>query len=170
MKRTKFPRKKPGPKGAYSPAIAKKAFLLALYGLLEREMAEVLGVRLKTWEDWKSKYPELREQIDRGKFNADCEVVRALYKKAIGFEINSVHVYIDRDGNAREHPVKKYFPPDIKAIQMWLSNRTKGRWTTIHHHKVEHSGEIAHRYQDVDLGDFTMDELKVLKKYALKQN
>lgn len=162
-------RKKPGPKTTFKPDIALKAYKMALYGMTEKEMCALLGVGVNTWEKWKRDHPILPEKLHKGKTPADCEVAAALYKRCVGFEVDDVHITVVK-GELMTVPIKKYIPPDTKAIQMWLSNRSRGRWTTVTHHKVEHSGEIYHRQQQVDLSDFSTDELKVLKKYAVLQN
>lgn len=187
FRRTKAPAKlkpgKPGPKSTYKEEIGQKAYLMALYGMTEAEMAGVLGVGINTWCKWKRDHAHLRENLERGKLPADLEVVRALFKRAVGYEYPDLHWASERreiyDANGRivetktkpvAIPYKRHMPPDMKAVQMWLSNRTKGRWTTVTHHKVEHSGEVLHRQQQIDLSDFSTDELKVLKKYAVLQN
>ena len=170
MKRTKPARKKPGPKSTFDPRVAEKVYNLALYGMTEREMADILGIGIHTWDKWKRDHKVLKEALERGKTAADIEVVKALYKKCTGFEVQDDHIAVTPKGQVVVTPSKKYFPPDTKAIQMWLSNRTKGRWTTINHHKVEHSGEIRHRQEEVDMSDFSIEELQTLKKYSILQN
>ena len=170
MVRTKFSikvkRNKSGPKTAYRPTLDNRVFMLALYGLTENEMIHVLEININTWRLWKRKHPSLQEALDKGRLDADIKVAHSLYKRAVGFEIDTEQIVQNREGIIRV-PTKTYYPPDMKAIQMWLSNRSKGRWTTITHHKVEHSGEILHRQQQVDLADFSTEELKTLKKYSI---
>ena len=175
--------KKPGPKSTYKEEIGEKVYLMSLYGMTESEMYHVLGIRENTWHKWKRDHTHLREHLEKGKLPADLEVVKSLFKRAVGYEYKDLHWASKRreiyDANGRivetktepvAIPYKKLMPPDMKAIQMWLSNRSKGRWTTVTHHKVEHSGEIHHKQQQVDLSDFSTNELKVLKKYAVLQN
>ncbi len=190
MKRTKFngqtkqmTRNKPGPKTTYREEIGEKAYLMALYGMVEREMCAVLGVGENTWYKWKRDHTHLHENLEKGKLPADLKVTNALFKRAIGYEYKDLHWSSQKKETYGENgqiihaetkpvaiPYKRHMPPDMKAIQMWLSNRSKGRWTTVTHHKVEHSGEIRHRQEQIDLSDFSTEELKVLKKYSVLQN
>ena len=183
MKRTFFPKKvksKTGPKSTYKEEIGDKAYLMSLYGMTEVEIYQVLGFSMNTWYTWKRKHPHLTQSLEKGKLPADLEVIKSLFKRALGYEAPDVYwatlrdEKLDFEGRVIERktkvvamPTTRHIPPDMKAIQMWLSNRTKGRWTTVTHHKVEHSGEISHRHSQVDLSDFGLEELKVLKKYAL---
>ncbi len=162
-------RGKPGPKSTFKPEIALKAYKMALYGMTEKEMMAILNVSANTWEKWKRDHPILKEKLEKGKLPADTEVASALYKRCTGFFVDDTYITVIK-GQIVTVPIKKYFPPDTKAIQMWLSNRSKGRWSTVTHHKVEHSGEVLHRQQQTDLSDFSTEELKVLKKYAVLQN
>lgn len=174
MIRTKHNNKKkytkPGPKSGFRQTHADKAYKMALYGLTEDEMVGIMDIPINTWRVWKRNHPELQEALDKGRTLADIEVSHAAYKKAVGFEIDDIHVSVTPSGKVVTTPIKKYFPPDMKAIQMWLSNRSKGRWTIMNHHKVEHSGEIRHRQEEVNLKDFSTDELKALKKLSVLQN
>lgn len=171
MVRTKFNNKpvkrtKPGPKTGYRSDLDEKVYKLALYGLTDREITEVLDIRMGTWDQWKRKNPSLQAALDKGRLIADIEVAQSLYRRAVGFEINTEQIVSTREGIIRV-PTRTYYPPDMKAVQMWLSNRSKGRWKTMTHHKVEHSGEILHRQQQIDLTDFSTDELKTLKKFSI---
>ncbi len=193
MVRTKFPDtykekpkkkgNKPGPKTTYREEIGEKAYMMALYGMTEQEMCGVLGVGENTWRKWKRDHTHLKENLDKGKLPADLKVCTALFKRAIGYEYRDLHWASKRKETYGANgqllhtetkpvaiPYNKHMPPDMKAIQMWLSNRSKGRWTTMTHHKVEHSGEVFHRQQQVDLTDFSTEELKILKKYSVLQN
>lgn len=174
---------KPGPKTTYREEIGEKAYLMCLYGMTEKEIYTVLGISNNTWERWKRDREHLRTSLDKGKLPADLKVVQALFKRALGYEApdtywttvrnekyDSEGRVIERSSRVVGIPIKKHIPPDMKAIQMWLSNRSKGRWTTVTHHKVEHSGEVNHRHTQVDLKDFSTEELKILKKYAVLSN
>ena len=56
----------------------------------------------------------------------DTEVKNALLKRALGFEYEEIHVEKDEQGHERTIAAKKYMPPDVRAIDLWLSNRVKG--------------------------------------------
>ena len=179
ISRTKI-HNKPGPKSSYREEIGNKAYLMALYGMTEVEMCKVLECSINTWDTWKIKHPHLKECLEKGKLPTDLEVVQSLLKRAVGYEApdtywttvrdekyDSEGRIIERNARVVGIPTTRHIPADMKAIQMWLSNRTKGKWTTVTHHKVEHSGEVLLRHQQVDLSDFPTEELKVLKKYSL---
>lgn len=162
--------KKPGRPNTFDPALKDKAYKMALYGLSEKQMYEVLDIKVNTWNKWKRDFPDFQKAIDDGRIHANFEVAHALYKRAVGYERDENHISVTPKGQVVVTPTKKYFPPDMKAVQMWLTNKSRGLWHVTHHHKVEHAGEIRHRQEQVDLRDFSTEELKILKKYSVLQN
>jgi len=93
----------------YTPDIPERVKGLCLLGMTDKEICKTLGIAVSTFNLWKQTYPELMESVYQGKELADTEVVTSLYKKATG------------DGDSMK--------ADTKAIQFWLMNRQRSRWT-----------------------------------------
>jgi len=58
---------------------------LAGFGLIDLEIANVLGISRATLSNYK-KNPEFLEALKVGKDKADAKVLASLFKRAIGFE------------------------------------------------------------------------------------
>ena len=95
------------------------------------EIARNMGISRHMLQRWRNENFEINEAIELGYEFAHGKVEDALYKKAIGYTIQKT--VIDAKGN--EHVIDEYIQPDIKAIQYYLNNRCKDRW----------SGNIQHQ-------------------------
>ena len=111
------------------------AWSLAIKGATDEEIADAFGISRRTFIRWKQSYPSLDEMTTQGKEIADSKVEKALYQRAIGFEITDTEriVDVDADGNTKPVRVKnttKNVAPDTMAIMYWLNNRAKktGEW------------------------------------------
>ena len=95
----------------YQPKFAEQAFKLCLLGATDKEMADFFEVEVSTINKWKLDYPEFSESIRAGKIDADANVSKSLYNRALGY---------DKDG--------KHYPPDTTAQMFWLKNRRGSNW------------------------------------------
>lgn len=87
--------------------------VIASLGLVDEEIAVVLGISPRTLNYWK-KHPEFLQSLKRGKLKADFQVTKSLYEKA-------------KNG-------------DTGAIIFWLKNRRSDLWRDKQ--DVQHSGEV----------------------------
>lgn len=92
----------------------------------ERQIAtEKLGIAVSTFENYKKKYPELKEALKRGKSELVSELKSSLKKKAKGFYYEETKTCI-REENGKQLKViekyKKYAQPDTGAIHLLLKN------------------------------------------------
>lgn len=136
----------------YKKEYVEQAFNLGLLGLKDTEIATVFGVKESTLNNWKKAHPEFLESLVDGKENADAKVVRALYRRATGYEaepeIKTETSRIDNeDGEGESVLVRtttttKTVPPEARAAQYWLNNRQGNRWANKQ--EVTHSGEIVY--------------------------
>lgn len=125
------------------PQVKDKLFLIEMWcrdGLIEKDIAKNLGVAVSTFEEYKLKYPELRDTLKKGKEIIDYEVENSLYKKCIGHYVKEgkafkcKEVYYDDNGNRCEREdvitvdVDVFIPPDTMAIAIWLNNRKPTSW------------------------------------------
>lgn len=101
-------------------------------GMVERDIAAKLGVSVATFETYKNKYPEFLSSLKKGQAPVDFEVENALIKRCLGYDYEEETIEWDNDGGERvESKVKvtrKHMPPDVGAIQTWLSNRNNQKW------------------------------------------
>lgn len=112
---------------AKPPADSEKIEAIASLGLIDSEIAVILGISERTLNYWK-KDPEFLQSIKRGKTKADAKVTQSLYRSATGYE------YVDKNGQKVE------VPPNITAIIFWLKNRRPDLWRDKQ--QQEHSGRV----------------------------
>ncbi|WP_295885041.1 hypothetical protein [uncultured Thiohalocapsa sp.] len=112
----------------YRPEFCELAHRLALLGLVDDEIADVLNVSTRQLHRWKRAHPEFAEALANGKAPANAAVAAALYRRATG--------YVDETG--------KHHPPDTVACIFWLKNRRPEAWRD----KVE--VEQQHSFTDAD--------------------
>jgi hypothetical protein len=121
---------RPGSTGiAFRPAFAAQVYNLALLGIPEEEMADVLGISLETFYDWKANRPAFRLALAKGGKQADGEVARGLYRRAVGMK--SVEKVLKPDATGVLQVVEekhKTLAPDVTAASTWLANRHRGKW------------------------------------------
>lgn len=119
---------------------------LAIHGLTDTEIGDILGVDERTINRWKQDESFL-SALKKGKLQADLEVEKALYKRAIGHEYTETHKEGERDeaGNIKVVFVKtvnKVIPPDTAAAFIWLKNRRGWRDTIEQKHQFPEGIEI----------------------------
>lgn len=111
----------------YDPSYVELAATLALNGATDDEIADEIGVSVRTIARWYGKYPEFRQAVKYGKERADERVERSLYHRAVGFEMDTVKIgFFEGSPVFAEH--REYYPPDVGAAKMWLTNRKGDEW------------------------------------------
>ena len=108
----------------FTAAVQAMSAKLARAGFTDIEMADMLGVTERTFNNWKKAHPEFFQSLKNNKDIADDEVVKSLYKSANGFT----------------GPDGKYYPPNPTSMIFWLKNRQTVEWRD--RHDVEHFGSV----------------------------
>lgn len=112
-------------------------------GLNDEQLAQNMGIAIRTFYEWQNRFPQLRQAIKKGKDPVDVEVENALLKRALGYEYEETITEIEEvdEGRQKKHVrrVKKHMPPDVGAIVFWLKNRKPGKWRD----KIETAPEVA---------------------------
>lgn len=164
------------------------AYSFSLLGLTNKELAECFNVSLDTIHYWLRTKPAFRIAVERGRKFADAKVASSFFQKAIGYEHEEQHVIVNRvkEYNDEGKLIREYskpeivttikrYPPDTKAIQYWLNNRTRNNtnnWAQAITHEI--NGNITNNIQinnnEVQLQDASLEELKLLESIGLKLN
>jgi len=126
---------------AYRAEYAKQAEKLSLLGATDIQMADFFGVNESTINLWKHVHPEFSRSVKVAKAEADKNVVRSLYRKAVGYEFDSVKIFCGKDGEVTQVPYREIVPPSDTACIFWLKNRQRDNWRD--RQEVEHSGELG---------------------------
>jgi hypothetical protein len=108
----------------YKEAFNDQVFEMALLGLSDSQMANILGITEQTLNNWKTEHPKFFESLTQGKENADGKVARAMYKRALGLTI--IEEALTKDGQVVQ--LRKELPPDTPAAKHWLANRQRKLW------------------------------------------
>ena len=88
----------------------------------ERQIAKRLGVSVATFENYKSRYPELVEVLQRAKETLVDDLKATLKKKAKGFTYEESKVTTFSDGTEKIEITTKASLPDVAAIHLLLKN------------------------------------------------
>ena len=115
---------------------------LAEDGFSDDEIAMRCGVDSVQFLQWRKKHKDLDECLTLGRSESDYSVIRALYKKATGFNVGLKKTYklkrVDFDPETgkklREYEElatgidETFVPADLSAEKFWLKNRQSERW------------------------------------------
>lgn len=123
-------------------------------GLFDKDIAKKMNVSEATLNNYKKKYPEVKQALRKGKEIVDIEVENALFKKALGYNVPVQKAFKLKDIVYGENGKKIseterieyaeeeiHVPADTTAQIFWLKNRKKAQWRD----KVEYeanAGEI----------------------------
>jgi hypothetical protein len=111
---------------------------LAGLGCTDVQIGMILDISEMTLNRWK-KDPDFMLALKRGKDKSDNEVVKALYKRAIGYEEEDLYI-TQFQGSIIKEKIKKIYAPDPTSCIFWLKNRQPDKWKDKH--EMEHTGGI----------------------------
>ncbi len=131
-----------GRPSSYQPEYAEKALVLCKNGATIREVAEFFEVTERTVHNWSHEFPEFFQALKTGRETADARVEQSLYRRALGYSFDSVHISAWQ-GQAIQTPIVTHVPPDVTAAIFWLKNRRPEEWRDVK--AVEHSGSVTHK-------------------------
>jgi hypothetical protein len=111
----------------YKPEYVGQAEKLAFLGATDIQLADFFEVAESTLQLWKITHPEFSESIKLGKVEADRNVERSLYRKAVGYEFESEKVFCS-EGSIVRAQIREFVPPSDTAMIFWLKNRKPKEW------------------------------------------
>lgn len=155
----------------------RTVFYLALLGLTEQQMAVVFDISLQVFQSWKHKFPTFLEAMQKGKEQADADVVYSLYQAAVGYEHASEQIFCskekvyDVDDKGKTYlvretpkiirvPVVKKYPPSVKAAIKWLETRQPAQWSQ----RTNVATKLSVNQYNYDLKGLSMEQLKLLQQ------
>ena len=123
----------PGPQTKYKidlPLLRR----LAETGAIAIQIAFVLGIPERTFNEIIARNPDVRMAIKEGNKNPNKQMENALFRNGIGYEVIEYEEEIkyDKFGNETSRPLKrkiKHIRGDTKAQLAYLYNRWPDRWT-----------------------------------------
>ena len=111
----------------YKPEFASQASKLCSLGATDRDLADFFEVTEQTLNNWKGAHPEFFESLKLAKEEADKRVEQSLYRRALGYSHDAVHVS-NYQGEITLTPIVERYPPDTAACIFWLKNRKPDQW------------------------------------------
>lgn len=97
-------------------------------GLVDKQIAENIGITEQTLNVWKKNYPSFSASLKRGKEVVDRQVENALLKRALGYEYDEVKEKYESGELIERTVIKKEVSPDVTAQIFWLKNRKSDMW------------------------------------------
>ena len=91
-------------------------------GAQDAQIAQMLGISLRSLYSYKKQYPELREALTQSAAGADLMVENALFRLATGYTRRQKKQTVKYD-NVIEYEEEVFYPPNITAIAFYLTNR-----------------------------------------------
>lgn len=112
----------------------------AANGCTIAEMAKNMGIGERTLYEWIDKHPQISQAIKEGLAMSCQAIENALFKRAVGYEVEDVDTMQEfkgelRDGKPvngsitkRETRKRRQVPPDVAAQIFYLKNRASDRY------------------------------------------
>lgn len=127
----------------YDPKMNKRAFKLALLGLTDVQIADILEIAEDTLHEWKKVHPKFSESLKKGKKDADAVIAHSLYHRAKGYSHKEDKIF-QHNGVPVIVPTIQHYPPDTAAAFIWLKNRAG--WKDKQ--EVDNTGTITIKFED----------------------
>lgn len=107
-------------------------------GQTEKQICKRLDIDNKTFVNYKSKYTELAEAVEKGKKELTAGIEKSLYKRALGYDYEESRTTTDKDGNVTKREIhKRHMPADSKALAMALGKLKREEYKYIDLRKLE---------------------------------
>ena len=123
-----MPAGRPSP---YKPDFARIAGRLCRNGATDIEVADILGISVRTFYRWCLLHDEFTAAVRVGKDAADDRVERALYQRAVGYDYSAEKIVTARSGGPVVIPYMVHVPADTRAAMHWLAIRRPKTWARI---------------------------------------
>jgi len=161
----KRPKAAAGRPSGYQHEYAAQAEKLCALGATDMEIADFFESSVRTIYRWKLDYPEFCQALNAGKVQADERVSHSLYQRAVGYEHDSVKIFMPASATEPVYaPYREHVHPDTTAAIFWLKNRRPQDWRD--RQEVEHSGTVKTALDPEALRNLTEDQLEQLRSIA----
>jgi len=141
-----MPAGRPSP---YKPDFARIAQRLCRNGATDIEVADILGISVRTFYRWCLLHDEFTAAVRVGKDAADDRVERALYQRAVGYEHVAEKIVTPKGGGHVAVPYMVHIPADVRAALHWLAIRRPKPWARLPEPDTDIAHIIAERRQHV---------------------
>ena len=111
----------------FKPEYVAQAVKLGRLGATDAELADFFGVDLRTIFRWRLDHEDFRHAVKIGKEQADAQVEKKLWDRAMGYSFDAVKV-MQHNGQPVIIPYREHVPPDPTSMIFWLKNRRPAEW------------------------------------------
>ena len=112
---------------AFNKRMANRVLALAAEGLTSAQIAEEIGVPVRTFNNWLTNHKDFHEAVNASKAIADELIVAALFQRAMGYSHPAVKILSTKEG-IEVVPYTEHYPPDPTSMIFWLKNRQPKKW------------------------------------------
>lgn len=158
----------------------RTVFYLALLGMTDEQMAVVFDISIQTFSQWKQKHPTFLEALKKGKEQADAQMVYSLYQAGIGYEHDAEQIFCSKEktydpttGKLISEvpkiirvPIRKQYPPNVKAAIKWLECRQPAQWSQ----KEDKNKKLTLIQNNFNVKDLSIEQLQLLKTIQAQNN
>lgn len=152
----------------------RTVFYFALLGMTEEQMAIAFDISMSVLQTWKKKHPTFLEALKKGKEQADAKMVYSLYQAGIGYEHDAEQIFCTKEktydpttGKLISEvpkiirvPIRKQYPPNVKAAIHWLQSRQPDQWSQ----KEKKTNKLVQNNFNFNINECSLEELQLLKK------
>ena len=110
-------------------------------GLSHQEIADNLGITLRSFDNYVKRYEEFADAVDEGAEECEVHVENAMVKRALGYNYKEVtrerKLVVNPETGEEEYKlvvtksVTKHIPGDVGAQQYYLEHRVPKRWERV---------------------------------------
>jgi hypothetical protein len=171
--------RKPGSPSRWKSDYTRQIFWLALAGMTEVEMANIIGISDRAFAVWKKNHPDFLAALQAGREEAVGVAAHSLFRSGVGFEHdaeklipNRIKEYDPHTGKViKEYteimrvPYVKKYPPNVTALTKFLAAHKPEVWGD--RSEVNHTGTVTH---EMDITKLSKKQLKLLRKLRDSNN
>ncbi len=111
-------------------------------GLTDEQIAENMGISVRTLYRWKLQYCQICQALKKGKDVADREIENALFKRAKGYDVTETKIKTKNGVVIEKTEITKHIPGDTTAQIFWLKNRKPEYWDGGYKFTSEEESEV----------------------------
>lgn len=144
----------------YKPEYCQQATALCMLGFTNEKLAQFFDVSEETIYDWQRTKKEFSEALLNGRDKASAKVAISLFQRACGYSHQEEKIF-QHDGEIIRAETTKHYPPEVKAIALWLKNKFPDLWRD----KQEIEGDFTAR---AVVGKISEEDVEVVKDILSK--
>ena len=132
--------KKMGRPTKFTPKMKEHIILLTRHGLIDTEIAAIVGISYVSLYDWKKNNPDFSKAIKKGKQEADSPMEASAWQRGMGYSHPEEKIFCNALGDVTRVETIKRYPPDPASFIFWLCNRHPDKWKRNEENKPEGEG------------------------------